>query len=293
MKDENDENPVFFATNRNWDGFVFGNTLELEEEHYGKANLSHVQFTSRTTFLDNFSHFKRAFLFFHGFNNTFEKAVHAVAEYATLLQAEGLAETAFVLLSWPSEGNIEGISPFVSTNSPYKADHERAKKSGVFFGQLIDSFVQKFPHANVHVVGHSMGALVLWSAFKWIKFKEKLGRVILIAADVNHRLVRKRISKRIGFPITNYFCKKDRGLMWASVVSDGCKRVGTRSTKNLINIEIPRKMAKTVDNACHSYDRHVLLVKDVVSQCMTNMSPEERGLLNMHGGWKLCGISRN
>jgi esterase/lipase superfamily enzyme len=270
MEDLDSEKHVFFATNRNWDGFVFGTTLK-REEHSGKVCFCHVQFTSRTSFLDELSHFiKNVFLFFHGFNNTFDKSVVAAVKYATLLRKHGLVETAFVLLSWPSEGNIEGIGPFFSASSPYKADQVRAQQSGLFFGHLINSLMQRLPSAIIHVVGHSMGALVLWSAFKWVKHKEKLGRVILIGADIQRRLVRKRMGERIGFQVTNYYCRKDRGLMWASVVSDGCKRVGIRTTEKLINIKVPAKMAKSMDSAFHSYDRHVLLVKDTVAQCMTN-----------------------
>jgi esterase/lipase superfamily enzyme len=113
---------VFFATNRHWDSFAFTEAAADAAGHYGMVGENHVQFMCRTSFLDATRPFARVFLFSHGFNNTFQSAVSTFLSYAFALQESGLSDTAFVLLSWPSEHHEDGMTAFFKIDSPYAAD---------------------------------------------------------------------------------------------------------------------------------------------------------------------------
>jgi esterase/lipase superfamily enzyme len=301
---------VFFATNRQWDGFSF--TEEADEAgHFGHASGGtayaglppdshggdfHVQFTCRASFLSATRPFKRLFLFSPGFNNTFQSGVQALLSYSTALQDEGLAETAFVLLSWPSQRNDDGLLAFFKTESPYAADRLRARESGRFFGRVINDLNARVEHPQQQLLifGHSMGAYMLWAAFRWIDRSDLIDAVLFVAADITVRAEKKRETLRSLRSVTNYYCRKDHGLICASVIGKHGRRVGSRAAaKGVVNIEVPPELAARADSAMHSYFQDIQLVHDVVQRCMGAHNPADRGLAQTESGWEMATDPRH
>ncbi len=306
-----DEGEVFFATNRAWDGFAFGSGPECEsgggEGHFGRGREGRVQLMERSTFFDILGGFKKLVFFSHGFNNAFDSAIRNFVVYSKLLN---LSETAFILLSWPSKGHLEKnhpIATFFLSDSPYVCDQHNARQSGRFFADVISTAaaiepqekkeieigVAKEKGVRVTVIAHSMGAQMVWSAFQFLDTTQKprVSRVILVAADLHLRDVEEHIGDHFGAGVSviHYFCTKDIALKFAAIIGKS-KCIGAQSIGGVVNIEIPKKVAKKNGAAMHSYAMHELVIDDVSRQCVAKNCPDFHNLIvkdNVADGWLL------
>ena len=120
-------------------------------------------------------------VFVHGFNNDFEFATRRAAQFAYDTGFEGLA----VLFSWPSAG--EGPHG-------YFADAEEQKRACPLFveflGLIAKAMSAEDPHRQIHVVAHSMGAELLFSALTSCayvphSFEGNVSQVLLAAPDID------------------------------------------------------------------------------------------------------------
>jgi hypothetical protein len=139
--------------------------------------------------LANFSS-KSAFIFVHGYCNTFAEAARRAAQIAWDVPFEGLAG----FYSWPSAGK----------KMEYLSDVERADASIPALGDFIDGVIQKTGVEQLHLIAHSMGNRILTVTLNNLKDKlllsEKIGiihQIVLAAPDIDQDVFRNTILPKL------------------------------------------------------------------------------------------------
>src|SRR5439155_20187668 len=93
---------------------------------------------------------KQAFVFIHGYANTFEDAASRTAQIAYDLGFDG----APILYSWPSTGTVTG----------YPADEATVEWTAPHLKEFLEKVASQTHATTVHLIAHSMGSRALVSA---------------------------------------------------------------------------------------------------------------------------------
>ncbi|WP_417381317.1 alpha/beta hydrolase [Gimesia sp.] len=159
-----------------------------------------------------------AFIFVHGFNNSFEDAARRTAQIAYDLKFKG----APVMYSWPSQekGSIWA----------YKEDGRTAQWCEENVTLFIEAIARESGARKIHLIAHSMGNRVLSRALKNIS--QKLARtqeaeplfneVILTAPDIDAQVFKDSIAPHIiqtAERFTIYSSSEDLALKASRVVN--------------------------------------------------------------------------
>ncbi|KAA5538686.1 alpha/beta hydrolase [Adhaeribacter rhizoryzae] len=123
---------------------------------------------------------KDAFIFIHGFNNTFEEAMLRTAQFTYDLGFEG----APIMFSWPSQG-----SPLPNQ---YRVDERLNRLSIAPFKNFLRHFLQKSKANNIYLIAHSMGNRIMVAALKEMMTEEpylfrnrNIQEIVLTAPDIS------------------------------------------------------------------------------------------------------------
>lgn len=128
----------------------------------------------------------QAFVFVHGFYNTFDDALYRTAQIAYDMQFDG----ATFMYSWPSAGTLDA----------YRSDLPRAKAAGRHLRAFLDLVAHKTGATRISVIAHSMGNRPLMEALdETVAFDRPspdtaIDEVVLAAPDVG----REEFSTMIG-----------------------------------------------------------------------------------------------
>src|SRR5262249_1513661 len=119
---------------------------------------------------------EQTFIFIHGYNVSFENAVRRAAQIAYDLDFDGPA----FLFSWPS----------TPTLLAYLADRDEGAVGADHLRQFLKRVVLPSKPGKVHIVAHSMGAMVLLRGLDKVREDPSisalpLGEVITAAPDVD------------------------------------------------------------------------------------------------------------
>ncbi|MFM9850147.1 MAG: alpha/beta hydrolase [Hyphomicrobiaceae bacterium] len=153
-----------------------------------------------------------AFIFIHGYNTTFEHALHRAAQIAFDLGVDGEAFGTAHLYSWPSGGGL----------ADYPYDFDSARLAVEHLREYLELVVGMTPTKNVHIIAHSMGAWLLMSALKeWNKSvvgHRVLNQIILAAPDIDIGEFEKLAANvhQLARGVTLYASQNDLAL-WASI----------------------------------------------------------------------------
>lgn len=164
---------------------------------------------------------KRAFIFIHGFNITFEEAARRTGQLAYDLDFDG----APVFYSWPSQGNVFG----------YSKDEQSIEYSERHLEEFLNDFAANSDSTNICIIAHSMGCHALAVAFASLaaehptaarRFKE----IIMAAPDIDSVVFKTQIAPRIistNSPfVTVYASSNDRALTLSRSFYNGHQRLG-------------------------------------------------------------------
>ncbi len=159
-----------------------------------------------------------AFIFVHGFNNSFEDAARRTAQIAYDLKFKG----APLMYSWPSQekGSIWA----------YKEDGRTAQWCEENVTLFIESIARESGARKIHLIAHSMGNRVLSRALKNISQKLALtgepeplfNEVILTAPDIDAQIFKESIAPHIiqtAERFTIYSSSEDLALKASRVVN--------------------------------------------------------------------------
>lgn len=171
-------------------------------------------------FADAAKIFKRkALVYVHGYNMTFQSALFRAAQLAYDIGFDGPV----FAYSWPASGSIE--------------DYVYDSNSALRTAENLKNFLQivaAVPSVDaVEIVAHSLGSLALLYALKQLHDEgaelAKFRRVIFAAPDIDKNLfatLSKEIRRRKAHLTTVYASANDRALKASSTIAGGVERVG-------------------------------------------------------------------
>ncbi len=162
---------------------------------------------------------RRVFVYVHGFNTRFDRAVFRFAQ----LTHDTDADAAPVLYSWPSRGQL----------FDYRRDLDNASYSRSDLAELLQVAADA-PHVSeIVILAHSMGSWVAVEALKQVSLKRggvppKITNLILASPDLDIGVFRKQLidigPKRP--PITIFVSQEDRALQLSAFLARGLTRLG-------------------------------------------------------------------
>ncbi|MCO5091045.1 alpha/beta fold hydrolase [Bosea sp. (in: a-proteobacteria)] len=162
---------------------------------------------------------KRVFVFVHGFNTPFDRAVFRFAQLAH----DADADAAPVLFSWPSRGFL----------LDYSRDFDNASYSRSDLADLLKVAAASPAVREIVILAHSMGSWPAVEAVRQIALEDggvprKIGNLILASPDLDVGVFRRQIedmgTKRP--QITVFSAQHDRALQLSRFIARGATRLG-------------------------------------------------------------------
>lgn len=162
---------------------------------------------------------KRVFVFVHGFNTPFDRAVFRFAQLAH----DADADAAPVLFSWPSRGYL----------LDYSRDFDNASYSRSDLADLLKVAAASPSVREIVILAHSMGSWPAVEAVRQIALRDggvprKISNLILASPDLDVGVFRRQIEdmgpKRP--QITLFTAQHDRALQLSRFISRGGTRLG-------------------------------------------------------------------
>jgi len=162
---------------------------------------------------------RRVFVFVHGFNTPFDRAVFRFAQ----LTRDTDAEAAPVLFSWPSRGRL----------LDYSRDFDNASYSRSDLAHLLQTAASSPSVGEIIILAHSMGS---WPAVEAIRqlalgrggVPRKINNLILASPDLDVGVFRRQVED-MGPQrprITLFVSQNDRALQLSRFISRGATRLG-------------------------------------------------------------------
>ncbi len=163
---------------------------------------------------------KKAFIFVHGYNVSFEDAARRTAQMAYDLNFKG----APIFYSWPSKGATWG----------YTSDEVDIQWTEPHLKQFLTDFFKKSNAENVYIIAHSMGNRALTKVISDVaketpKAKTKIKEIILAAPDIDASVFTGNIVPEITKNyknITLYASSGDNALLGSEIFHGNRPRAG-------------------------------------------------------------------
>ena len=160
-----------------------------------------------------------AFIYVHGYYNSFDSAALRTAQMAVDLDVGAIP----VFYSWPSRNQLAAY-PFDDNSAQWTQSHLQS---------FLADFADHSSATDIYIIAHSMGNRPATIALANLleKRPELLARfkqVILAAPDINADVFREQIAPRLaslGLPVTLYASKNDKAIR-ASYQFAGWDRIG-------------------------------------------------------------------
>ena len=162
---------------------------------------------------------RRAFVFVHGYNTPFDRAVFRFAQRAHDADADAVP----VLFSWPSRGRL----------LDYKRDLNNATYSRSDFADLLQAAAKSPDVDEIVILAHSMGSWLAVEAVRQIALERsgvpgKITNLILASPDLDLGVFRRQVEdmgpRRP--QITVFISQNDRALHLSRLISRGGSRLG-------------------------------------------------------------------
>lgn len=154
---------------------------------------------------------KEAFIYIHGYNNSFREVAFRAAALKVDLKRLGMPmEGPMIFFSWPARGYVED----------YPADEEAVDYCQPFFEQFLREVTEHSGAERVYLIAHSMGnralaeALVNLQRSRWDKL-DRFQHVVLAAPDINRDKFLWQLMPdllNLNRPLTLYASNHDRAL---------------------------------------------------------------------------------
>ena len=157
---------------------------------------------------------KKAFVFIHGYNVTFEDAARRTAQLAYDLTFQGVP----IFYSWPSKGSVSG----------YIADEATIDWVRPHLEKFLEQVAARSNATSIYLIAHSMGNRALAGALKDIVTRGErqqashFREVVLAAPDIDAGVFRQLATALAGSAdrVTLYASSKDRALAASKTVHE-------------------------------------------------------------------------
>jgi esterase/lipase superfamily enzyme len=234
---------------------------------------------------------KDAYVYIHGFNNSFADAAFVMAELWHFLGREGVP----IIYTWPA-GAGAGLRG-------YTRDRESGEYTIFHLKQFLRILATTPEVERIHLIAHSRGTDVATSALRELfiaaqaagrdpRSVSKLSNVVLAAADLDLEVVNQRLgAERVGLGverITIYVSQTDRAIGFSGCLFVSARRVGQVRPEDLSaeqrqNLEVTartqiidaRVSAGAIGHA-YFYD-HPAVSADLVLLLRDNLEPGSPG----------------
>ena len=149
---------------------------------------------------------KQAFVYIHGFNNSFEEAAYRAAQMFVDLDVKCVP----IMYTWPSRGSA----------TKYKDDSAQVVRSIPHMQEFLRIVARNTDAEVIHLIAHSMGTQLLTTALAGLPDGEsgdlpRLNQIILAAPDIDAQEFVTKIApkiERFGKRITIYQSNRDQAL---------------------------------------------------------------------------------
>ena len=185
---------------------------------------------------------KEAFVYLHGFNNTFEDGVFVTAELWHFMGRSSVP----IAYSWPAKKRLMS----------YGYDRESSEFTVFHFKQFLRVIAGCPELKKIHILAHSRGTDVVVSAFRELVIAAKahpgkadatgglpsqkargvlgkVGNVVLAAADIDTEVASQRFSAEMAFMgaerFTIYLSREDKAINFAVWLFESIGRLGVLS----------------------------------------------------------------
>jgi esterase/lipase superfamily enzyme len=161
----------------------------------------------------------RLFVFVHGYNTSFGRAVFRFAQLAH----DTDAAAAPVLFSWPSRGRL----------LDYKRDSDNASYSRSDLGALLETALALPEIREITILAHSLGSWVAMEAVRQVGLAHhgvpsKIRNLVLAAPDLDVGVFRRQLEdmgpRRP--QVTLFVASSDRALQVSAILTRGMTRLG-------------------------------------------------------------------
>ncbi len=186
---------------------------------------------------------KEAFIYVHGFNNTFDYAASVLAEFWHFGGRPGVP----ILYTWPagSPGLLKG----------YNHDRESGEFTIFHLKQFIRALAAMPELKRIHIIAHSRGTDVASSALRELMIEDrgagrsaretyKIGHVVLASPDLDVDVLGQRFTAELFFDfcerLTVYVSKKDKAIGLAAWLFQSRQRLGKLRVEDLTDAQKAR-----------------------------------------------------
>ncbi|PJC97480.1 alpha/beta hydrolase [Janthinobacterium sp. BJB1] len=147
-----------------------------------------------------------AFVYIHGYSNSFDDAARRTAQMAVDLDIGALP----VFYSWPSKGTLAG----------YEFDENAAEWTQTHLQAFLADFAEHAFATDIYIIAHSMGNRPMTVALANLLEKRpdllpQFKQVVLAAPDINADIFREQIAPRFAslkLPATLYASANDKAI---------------------------------------------------------------------------------
>jgi esterase/lipase superfamily enzyme len=234
---------------------------------------------------------KEAFVFVHGYNESFEDAAIRTAQLTYDFGFNG----APILYSWPSKGSLLG----------YLADEKAVEATAANLRQFLQDVADRSGATVVHLIAHSMGNRALLSAVSQLaadpQFKnyDEFKSLVLAAPDVDRDAFEAYV-KRIQKPdsnITLYVSRNDQALVASHLLFHKQPRAGEGGKDSIVmpgldTVDVSGLSADALGHSYYGDNRNV--VEDVLAFLKGHLAPRP-GLFKVPTGslayWQLLATT--
>lgn len=211
---------------------------------------------------------RQAFVYVHGYNNSFDEALRRTAMIAYDLDFDGLA----AVFAWPSKSSTLG----------YFADRQRADASAPALTEMLHHLAAALPDVTIHLVAHSTGADILLSALEQLskanRPKPLLGEVIIAHADIGLDRFAETLPsvRKLGLQITSYTGGGDWAVWASNTIRGQSGRVGNTpvSLPGVDSIEVSG-LGVRLDFNHNIFVRHPIVFADMAKLMATRQRPPD------------------
>jgi len=226
---------------------------------------------------------KEVFVFIHGYNVSFEDAIHRTAQLAQDLKFDGVP----IAYSWPSAASYE----------MYGADESTIEWTAPHLRWFLEDLAKRSGATTINLIAHSMGNRALTTALRSIMVEPRgaplphFRQIVMAAPDIDAGVFSQLAValQGVGDRITIYASSRDRAIL-ASQKFHRYPRVGEAGSKITVipHVDTIDASAVETDFAEHSYfgdSRSILF--DLFEIFKSNLPPDERfGLSSISRGTK-------
>jgi esterase/lipase superfamily enzyme len=216
---------------------------------------------------------RAAFIYIHGYSNSFDDAARRTAQMAVDLDIGALP----VFYSWPSKGTFAG----------YEFDENAAEWTQAHLQTFLADFAAHSSATDIYIIAHSMGNRPMTVALanlleKRPELRPLFKQVVLAAPDINADIFREQIAPRFAslkLPATLYASANDKAIR-ASYSFAEWDRIGDirRPVVTIPGMELVDASAVIMNFTGHDYfASNRVLLTDIATMIKTGQRAKNRG----------------